>query len=110
MPNKTAHVLSELHFTCGYRWLPDLYFRTKMVHPDRSFGVGLAFLDVAGIRQHAAQQINGGLRRVDPPPEARQHELGDQPGVINMRMRQHHRVDPPGIERKRLVVELLEGL
>ncbi len=44
------------------------------------------------------------------PAEALAHQLRQQAAMVDMRVRQQHRVDLRGIEREVAVVQLLQGL
>ena len=60
----------------------------------------LGLLDAAGVGQHDLAQVAGGCRRIDRSLKARQHQLGQQAGVVDVGVGQQHRVDRARIERK----------
>lgn len=65
---------------------------------------------LAGIGQHVGAQIDGAARHHDTAAEARAHQLRQQAAVIDMRVREQHRVDVGRMERKGAVVERLQRL
>ena len=60
----------------------------------------IAFEDMRRIPQHGFTKVNGGRRRVDGPVEAVSHQQRKSAAVVNVGMRQHHRIDGPGGEGK----------
>lgn len=70
----------------------------------------VAFLDLGRVRQHDLAKIARGPCSVDRPPIACPDQLGQQAGVIDMRMGQQDGVDRIRLERQGLVVQRLERL
>jgi hypothetical protein len=61
--------------------------------------VGDVFLlDVGAVAQQQAAQVVGGVRGVDAPPEALFPQLRQQPGVVDVGVREQDGVDGGGVE------------
>ena len=74
---------------------------------------GILFLDAARIGQHEAAQVRGAGGAVDLPLESERAQPRQVADVIEMRVRQHHRIDGARRHGKRLPVaqpELLQSL
>ena len=65
----------------------------------------LHFLHMAGIRQHDSAQIRRSGRRVDHAAKTSRLQLGQQAGMVNMRMRQQHRVNFTRVEGEFLPIQ-----
>ena len=68
------------------------------------------FLHMAGIRQHDSTQIRRRRRGVDHAAKTSRLELGQQTGMVNMRMRQQHRVNFTRVKGKLLPIEGFQRL
>ncbi len=86
----------------------DLFPTTCRVAPVELCDFGL--LDVAGVRKHVGAEVDRAPRRQDVAFKSLAHEFGQQSAVVDMGMREQHRVDIGGAEWKGAVVELLERL
>jgi hypothetical protein len=69
--------------------------------------VDFAFLDMRRIRQHHRTQVDGSPRGEDRPVETGLGELGQQPGMVDMRMGQNDRINVRSDEGKLPVVQFL---
>ena len=72
--------------------------------------VDIPLLDVRRVGEHHLAQIACRAGAEDEPLEPRLDQLGQQAGVIDVRMGQEHAVDSRRIERKGLMVEGPQGL
>ena len=69
----------------------------------------LALLDARGIGKEELEEAGGRWRAPDGLAIAIGGELGQQAGVIDMRVREQQEVDGPGVEGQRLEVEVADG-
>ena len=74
------------------------------------FALGLRFLDARRIRQQVFEQAVGRFGRPDRFAIAKMRQARQQPGMVDMGVGEQQIVDLPGVERKRLVVEVADGL
>lgn len=70
----------------------------------------LLLLQPAGVGQHQAAQLRGAACGMDATAEAVAHQRGKVPGVVEVRVRDHHRVDPGRIDGERIPVPLAQQL
>src|SRR5260221_206025 len=62
--------------------------------------LGVRFLDVGGIEQHRAAQVDCGWSRVNGPVEPVADERGQVAAVVDVRVGEHHGVDGAGWKRQ----------
>ena len=72
--------------------------------------LGVALLNVGGVRQHDIQQVGRQPGGDDLPLEAVLDQHGDPAGVVDMGVSHQHRVDAAGMEGQRGVVHLVPSL
>ena len=72
--------------------------------------VDLHLLHMAGIRQHHGAQVDGRRGGMDLPAKALLHQLRQQAGMVDMRVRQQHRVDLARIVGEWFPVQRLQRL
>ena len=65
----------------------------------------LHFLHMAGIRQHDSTQIRRRRRGVDHAAKTSRLQLGQQPGMVDVGMRQQHRVNFTRVEGELLPIQ-----
>ena len=78
----------------GEKRLDGLFTRMVAIHE-----CGIAFRDVSRVPQHGCAQIDRGGRRIDRAVEALLHEQRQTSAVIDMRVREHYRIDGSRGER-----------
>jgi hypothetical protein len=73
-----------------------LAFRARLSLPLQVLVVFL--LDLRRIREHDGAEVAGSRGRVDRPVKSLAHQERQPAGVVDMRVAQHHAVDPPRVE------------
>ena len=74
-------------------------------------GVGrVLFLDLGRIGQYQCAQVARARRAIDPPSEPLCHQARQVAGMIEVRMRQDHRMNRRGFNREWAPVALAQGL
>ena len=72
--------------------------------------LGVFFLELRGVGEHDARELGRRRRAEDAAAEALRHEPRQVAAVIEVRVREHDRVDRVGADRQRLPVALAQLL